>query len=342
MKIIALEEHMVTPAVLTAWSQAPTATEDHTGQFSQGILRQRLVDVGEGRIADMDDEGVDVQVLSLNSPGAQNLPPADAVACAREANDAVAAALAAHPDRFQAFAALPTPDPEAAIDELRRCVHDLGLRAAMLNGRTGAHNIDDPAFGGIYAAAAELRVPLYLHPQLPQVPVRETYYWGLGDPFDAIFASYGLGWHFETGVQLLRLIYAGTFDRHPDLQVIVGHWGELVLFFAERIRVLDEMGRGLDRPLADYLKQNVYYTGSGIQSQRYLQWTIDVVGVERIMYATDYPYLTTPDGTLLVGAGAARAFLEQAPLRPEDTARIASGNWEALMGQVLAKPSPEH
>jgi uncharacterized protein len=128
-----------------------------------------------------------------------------------------------------------------------------------------------------------------------RLPVRDAYYRGFGD-VDALFASWGLGWHVETGIQLLRLIFSGTFDRHPELQVIVGHWGELVLFFLERIEVADRMGLGLDRPIADYLRQNVSYTPSGIDSRRYLDWTIDVVGVERVICAADYPFLDAGEG----------------------------------------------
>ena len=331
MRIVALEEHMVTATALEAWARADTASEDNTAAFGQGLLGERLTDVGERRIADMDDEGVDVQVLSLNSPGPQNLAPADAIAVAQQANDAIAAAVAKYPDRFQGFASLPTPDPDAAVDELKRCVQQHGFRAVMLTGRTGKQNPDHSDFAGIYDAAAGLRVPIYLHPQIPQAPVRSIYYSGLGEPFDTIFATYGVGWHIETGLQLLRLIYAGTFDRNPDLQVVVGHWGELMLFFAERIAVLDEMGRDLDRPLMDYLTQNVYYTPSGIMSHRYLQWTLDVVGAKRIMYATDYPFLAGTDGQLPSAGGNARNFLEHAALGDEDKRLIASGNWERLM-----------
>lgn len=130
-------------------------------------------------------------------------------------------------------------------------------------------------------------------------------------------------------LQLLRLIYSGVFDRHPELQVIVGHWGELVLFFVERIQVLDGLGRDLDRSLAEYLKDNVYYTG-GILSERYLRWTIEVVGVDRVMYATDYPHLTSSDGQLDAANGRARSFLEQAPMSSQDREKIAHGNWERL------------
>jgi uncharacterized protein len=323
MKIVALEEHMVTRGMLEAWAAAPTAAEDETGQFGEGLIGERLADVGERRLRDMDDVGVDVQVLSLNQPGVQNLTAGDARSLGREANDAIAAAVASSPERLEGFAAVITPDPAAAAQELGRAVGELGLKGAMLNGRTGDRNIDHPDLSDIYAAAADLQVPIYIHPQLPVVPVREAYYSGLGDQLDGLLAGFGIGWHFETGIQLLRLILSGTFDRHPDLQVIVGHWGEMVLFYLERISSLDQAGTGLDRPLADYFRENVYYTGSGMLSQRYLRWTIETVGVERVMYATDYPFM-------YAGDGGARQFLEQADIDPGEREKIAHGNWERL------------
>jgi uncharacterized protein len=332
MKIVALEEHIVIPQVLEAWSAAGDAWMGPGTQSQENLTARRLAEVGDQRVRDMDTTGVDVQVLSLTTPGVQNLAPTDAVPLATEVNDAIAAVVTSRPERFEGFAALPTPDPDAAADELRRAVTTLGFKGAMLNGRTGSRNVDHRDFDAIYAAAAELHTPIYIHPNVPQAPVRDAYYSGFGDDFDAAFARWGLGWHFETGIQLLRLIFSGTFDRHPELQVIVGHWGEVVLFFLERIEGADRMGLGLDRPIADYLRQNVSYTPSGIHSQRYLRWTIDVVGVERVMYAADYPFVD-------VGENGARAFLEQAPLSFEDKKRIAHGNWERLTSGVTVGPA---
>jgi predicted TIM-barrel fold metal-dependent hydrolase len=323
MKIIALEEHVVTPGVLEAWSQVSTNEEDGVDHAGEGALGQKLSDIGERRLRDMDDAGIDVQVLSVTTPGVQNLAVADAPGVAREANDVIAAVASKHPDRFEGFATLPTPDPSAAADELRRAIGELGMKGAMLCGRTGERNMDHPDLGELYRTAAELRAPLYIHPQTPVVAVREAIYSGLGEPVDTLFARFGIGWHYETGVQLLRLIFSGTFDRNPDLQVIVGHWGEVVLFYIERIAAMQQMGLKLDRPLEDYFRDNVFYTGSGILSQRYLRWTLEVVGVDRVMYAVDYPYIP-------LASGAARRFLEEADLDSADREKIAHGNWERL------------
>ena len=323
MKIVGLEEHFSTPALAQAWT-ARSLT------FAGGPIAEKLADLSEGRLADMDDAGVDVQVLSLSAPGLEPLPAAEGVALGRDANDQVAAAVAAHPDRLQGFVNLPTPDPAGAAAELRRGVQDLGFRAGVINGRVGERNVDHPDFDEVWATAAELKTPIYLHPAEPARAVKDAYYSGLGDDqADWIFSAGAIGWHYETGIQLLRLIYGRVFDRHPDLQVVVGHWGEVVLFYAERIGLLDRAMRpALERPLAEYLRENVSYTPSGIFSPRYLAWTIDLVGIDRIMFSADYPYIPT------AGGGASRAFLEQSEILSEDDRRkIAYGNWELLTGR---------
>jgi uncharacterized protein len=234
MKLIALEEHFVTTGVLDAWSRLdPENADDTVKLFKIGEGQARLEDLSEERLRQMNDSGVDMQVLSLTTPATQNLAATEAVELAREANDLVAATVKRYPDRFQGFATLPTPDPIQAAYELQRAVDELGFKGAMLCGRTRERNLDHPDFAPIFEAAAELRVPLYIHPQIPQRSVREAYYSGFDDWTNLILATGGLGWHFETGVQFIRLILAGVFDCHPDLQIILGHWGEVVLFYLE-------------------------------------------------------------------------------------------------------------
>ena len=327
MQIVGLEEHLVIPELLAAWSRLPGMQQAPGAGFGDDPLAQRLRDFGNRRLADMDAQGVDMQVLSLTTPGVQNLAPADAVTVAREANDALAEIVNRNPARFQAFAAIPTPEPDSAGEELERAITQLGIKGAMLYGRTGTTNADDRRFDGFYATAARLHSPIYLHPQTPVAPIREAYYSGYGDEIDAMFANFGIGWYYETGIQLLRMIFSGVFDRHPDLQVIVGHWGELVLFYLEHTAVMQAMGLRLDRPLADYFRQNVWVTSSGLYSERYLRWSAEVVGIDRIMFSADYPFRDTSGGT-------ARAFLENAPLTEAQKAAIGSGNWERLLGQL--------
>ena len=326
-KLVGLEEHLVTPQILRAWQAAPAADADQSFT-APPALRDQLLDLDERRLRDMDDQGLDVAVLSVTSPGVQNLDPGTAIPLAREANDVIAKAVASHPDRFQGFATLPTSDPRAAADELRRAVSELGLKGALLHGRSGAMSLDHPDFAPLWAAASELHCPISLHPQHPAKPVREAYYSGFEPTADAIFAGPMIGWHYETGIQLLRVVLAGTFDRFPDLQLIAGHWGELVLFYLDRISEMQQVaGFRLERSVADYFAQNVYYTPSGILSSRYLRWAVEVVGIERILYATDYPFVD-------LGAGRARAFLDDAELSSDDRDSIAHRNWERLTARL--------
>ena len=334
MKIIGLEEHVALPVLLDAWSRAGVRQIAESG-FGDEPIALRLRDVSDRRLADMDAQGVDVQVLSVSTPGVSILSPAEAVSVAREANDALAEIVRGNPARFQAFAALPTPDPAAATAELERAITTLGFRGAMLYGRTGDANADAPQFDDLYSVAERLRAPLYFHPQAPVRPVQEAYYSGLGQPVDALFATFGLGWYYDLGVQLLRMIFSGVFDRHPQLQVIVGHWGELVLFYLDHIGVLQTMGLQLERPLMDYFHQNIWITGSGTTSERYFRWAAEVVGTDRMMYSTDYPFTyDTGYPFIETSGGRGRSFLEQAPFTEEEKAAIGSGNWEKLTGHL--------
>lgn len=159
----------------------------------------------------------------------------------------------------------------------------------MVFGRTGDKNMDHTDFWPIYEAAGALRARLHLHPQSPPRAVREAYYSGFSPAIDAAFATFGVGWHYDAGVQFLRMIIAGVFNRFPDLQVIIGHWGELVLFFLERIQHLADAAQ-LQRTLIEYVRSNLYVAPSGILSDRYLHWAIEVAGVDRILFSTDYPF----------------------------------------------------
>ena len=327
MQFIGLEEHFVTPEVLQAWQALDPRWQDLAlAQSATGETKRRLLDLSAERFAAMADTGLDVQVLSLTAPGVQNLLPPEAVALQTAANDQLAAAVWAHPDRLQSLATLATPDPAAAAQELERAVTKLGMNGAMVFGRTRERNLDDPFFWPIFEAAAALKAPLYLHPQSPQPTVRAAYYAGFSEPVDALFATAGIGWHYETGVQLLRLMLSGVFDRFPDLQIIVGHWGEVVLFYLERAQQLATAGK-LKRSLAEYMRSNVFVTPSGILSQRYLRWATEVVGIERLIYSTDYPYVPA-------SLHGSRQFLEEAALSEADREKIASGNWDQLCAGI--------
>jgi uncharacterized protein len=327
MRTIGTEEHFVTDEVVTAWSRLDArAREDSPGGAPPGELRERLREVGARRIAAMDEAGLDVQVISLTSPGLHNLPADAATHLQLETNDRIAELVNDHPDRFQGFATLATPAPAAAAQELERAVTKLNLNGALLFCRTGDRNLDHPDNWPIFEAAASLRSPLYIHPQIPQPRVRAALYTGFGDEVDNAFATHGIGWHYESGVQFLRLALAGVFDRFPELQVILGHWGEVVLFFLERVDGLAVQAK-LPQRFTEYVRQNAYVTAGGVYSTRYLNWAAEVVGVERILFATDYPFRAGPDGGV-------EHFLQSAGLARADQEGIAAGNWDALVAGI--------
>lgn len=327
MRLYGLEEHMATAEVIEAWERKdPQLSEPLLKWALTGDTRRDLLDLDDGRIAAMDDAGIDTAVLSFTTPGVQNLDGPEAIALQKAANDSIAAAVNRHPGRLRGFATLATSEPAAAADELRRAVTLLGLDGALLNARSGDRALDAPEFWDIYQAAADLRAPIYLHPRPPFPVVTDAYYRGFGEPVDDLLATAAFGWHYDAGLTVLRMIVGGVFDRFPDLQIILGHWGEVVLFYLDRIAILDRVA-GLRRPVAEYFRSNVFVTPGGISSHKYLRWSLETVGVERIMYASDYPFNRE-------SAGSARRFLETAPISDADRERIAFRNWEELVAGI--------
>lgn len=326
MRTIGTEEHFVSDAVLTAWEHGPTSAGASRARSLEGEVGRRLAEVGEERIAWMDANGLDVQVISLTSPGLHDLPPAESAALQIETNDLIAATVAERPDRLQGFATLATSAPQAAAAELERAVRTLGLQGALVFGRTGERNLDAPENWVIFETAEALRAPIYIHPQIPQPAVCHAIYSGYDDRIDAAFATNGIGWHYETGVQFLRLCLAGVFERFPDLQVILGHWGEVVLFYLDRADGLAYQAQ-LARPFSEYVRRNAYITPGGVYSHRYLRWATELVPAERILFAADYPYRPAPDEGI-------PAWLQGAGLDAVTTAGIASGNWEQLVAGI--------
>ncbi|MGK3204305.1 amidohydrolase family protein [Amycolatopsis sp. MEPSY49] len=327
MRIYALEEHMATTEVVEAWQRRdPGFSEPMMRWAVAGDITPALLDLDQGRLAAMDDAGIDVAVLSVSTPGLQNLSPAEARALQEPTNDAIAAAVGRHPERFQGFATLATPAPATAAAELRRAVVELGLNGAMVNARSGDRGVDAIEFWDIYEAAAHLRAPIYLHPRAPLPVINQTYYGGFDGSVNDLLATGAIGWHYDAGLTLVRMITAGLFDRFPDLQVILGHWGEVVLFYLDRIAVLDGVTR-LQRPVAEYFRSNVHITPGGISSHKYLRWSMETVGAERVMYASDYPFNRERDGS-------ARRFLETAPISATEREGLAYRNWERIVAGI--------
>jgi len=330
MRVLTLEEHFATPAFLDGpgrhfKERAQAARALPQTAVSYATIIEQLCDISERRIAEMDAAGIDMQVLSLVSPGTEQLAAADAVAIAREANDRLADAVRRHPTRFAGFATLPTAAPETAADELERLVHDHGFKGAQINGHIGERYLDDEFFWPILERAEALQTPIYLHPATPLPAVVKSLYAGNYAPeVTTLLADAAWGWHIETAVHVIRLILSGAFDRFPGLQFIIGHLGEALPFMLPRLdSTLRPQVTKLQRPFSAYLRENVHYTFSGFN---YLPTFLDLllqVGVERIMFSADYPFASMT---------TARNFLEQLPVSPADRERIAHGNAEQLLG----------
>ena len=323
MRTISVEEHFVTPAFVAGPGQGFLDRFRNSGP--RGVLiAERLSDVGEKRVAEMDAAGVDMQVLSLNSPGVEQAEPDEAIACARDANDFLADVVKRYPTRFAGFAALPIQAPEQAAEEFERCVRKLAFKGTNINGHTRGRYLDDAFFTPILASAESLGVPIYLHPTVPPKPVADALYGGFSPSVTGAFASSGWGWHIETAVHLLRMILGGVFDRHPKLQVVIGHMGEAIPFMLQRMdRTLSQQMTKLARPVSDYLRQNVHYTFGGFNfTPTFLNLLLEI-GADRIMFSVDYPYGSMEE---------AKSFLRHLPVSEADRERIAHGNAERLFG----------
>lgn len=287
--LIAIEEHWAFAGLTAALEQLPAEERDVSVAFNaMGDKRARLEDLGEGRIAAMDAQGIGLAILGLAPPGTGSLRPADSVALSRDLNDLAATAVNRYPTRLRALATLPMAEPSAVAAELERAA-GFGAVGAMVYGRTGETPLDDPRYDDLFATAAALRQPLFIHPQLPSPAVREASYSGLGELPDLALATFAWGWHLEAGLAALRLIARGTFDRHPELQIILGHWGELLLFWLDRANSLTRIA-GLKRNVSEYVHSNFHITASGMLSPTLLRHALAVTSIDRLLFSTDYPF----------------------------------------------------
>ncbi|MET0423732.1 MAG: amidohydrolase family protein [Actinoplanes sp.] len=318
--MIAIEEHWTTPELGKAVKALPYGRGDDSLAFNEmGDNLARLENLGDERVAWMDEQGVDLQVHGLAPPGAQSV---DAVSLSRQANDVAAEAVRRHPTRFRALSTLPLVDPDAAAGELERAA-GLGFVGVMLYGRTGEVPLDDPRFEDVLATAAALGQPIFLHPQIPTIKTREALYGGFDELTGLALATFGWGWHLEAALAALRLIARGTFDRHPGLQIILGHWGELLPFWSDRTDSLSRIAH-LDRKPSEYLRTNFHITSSGMLSPALLRHTLEVTTIDRLMFSTDYPF-QRPTRTEI------SEFLTEFD-SDEDRARFTAGNARKLFG----------
>ena len=307
-KVIAVEEHFM----------HTTLTEHFGGGGHQSErIQSRLYDYAGIRIEEMDAAGIDMQVLSHQSPGSQRLSNDIAAQACRSVNDALAGIIAQAPSRFSGFAMIPTMLPDAAADELQRSVEELGLKGAMIHGLSQGEMVDVEKYWPIFACAEKLGVPIYLHPADPDKQVTERYY----APYDKSHpmvtrAAWGFG--LEAGTQAVRLILSGVFDKHPDLKILLGHFGEAIPFWMPRIHESLSRPGGAQVDFTGLFKQNFWITTSGFFSDTALRCCLEAVEPDRILFAVDWPYADNTKGVdwlkncLLEGNTKANIFARNA------------------------------
>lgn len=316
-RIVTLEEHFLANALV---DKNPKLLEGT--RFMPPWLKNSLGDLDSGRLRDMDESGITMQVISATMPGADLLDGEEGIRFAKATNDQLAARVRQHPSRFAGFAHLPMRSPEAAADELERAVSQLGFRGAMINGMTQDRFLDDARFAPILARAAALDVPIYIHPNLPPQAVFDLYYAGLPPIRDHLLARAGFGWHAEVGIHVFRLALAGTFEKHPGLKIIVGHMGEMLPFMLDRMDHAATDLAFLDKGISDIILDRVYITTSGVFSTPAFLCALTKFGADRILFSVDYPYSK---------AAVAKSWLDTIPVSPADKQKIMHGNADRLL-----------
>jgi predicted TIM-barrel fold metal-dependent hydrolase len=309
--VIALEEHY--------WDRELSAQFVGIEAMRDPELLKRLYDLGELRLKEMDEAGIDVQILSHGAPSTQKLTGSDAVALTRRVNDRLKAAVTAHPTRFAAFAALPTSDPKAAAEELERTTR-LGFKGAMIHGLANDVFLDDKRFWPIYERAQALDVPIYLHPSVPLPAVSDAYYKDYAADFPMVVRA-AWGYTVETATLAIRMVLSGVFDAYPRLKIVLGHLGETLPFLIWRV------DHALARPGAktlsfrDVFCGHFYITTSGNFSNPALLCCVMEMGIDRILFSVDWPFVANKPAV---------QWIDTVPLCAEDKVKLLSGNAKAL------------
>jgi predicted TIM-barrel fold metal-dependent hydrolase len=293
-----------------------------------------LAEIGPRRIGAMDEAGLNVQILSAHTPGVQNVPGKEGIDFAYRLNKMlVDGPMVTYPGRFQAFATLPLQNPEASADELERAVREDGFLGCLTNGIIGKKFLDHPDFEPVLTRAEALGKPIYIHPGLPPDEVFQIYYSNMRPEYqkefqDQVLSISAYGWHQEVVTQCVRMITSGVFDRHPGLQIIIGHMGEGLPFFYKRI--LEKMSEvtesSLDKPFEQYFHDNFWFTTSAFPQTELLDLLLKYISVDRVMFATDYPFADIKTQT---------DWFRAVDLPREAKEKIAFRNAEKLFGMKV-------
>jgi gamma-resorcylate decarboxylase len=313
---IAVEEHFALPETTAISARWPTS-------YWSGI-NDRLLDIFDRRLTEMDASGIELAVLSLNADAVQAMPDTtEAIATARRANDVLADAVGKRPDRFAALGALPMQDPQAATAELQRCISDLKFKGVLVNGFSQVGEVESAVYYDLqqyrpfWAEVERLGVPFYMHPRYPLPGVRRAYE---GHPW---LSASAWGFAEEAAIHALRLMCCGLFDEHPKLQIVLGHLGERIPYDLWRLdhRLAKVPNRPVKRTMRDYLRNNFHITTSGNFCTPSLLHVIGTLGADRVMFAVDYPFEDQAE---------ASAWFDAAEIAEPDRVKIGRDNARAL------------
>ncbi len=318
MKLINIEEHYMSSKIA---SKISTLLQDPSINVVSGANANGVCDLFNTRLSYMDKQGIDTQIISYASGIPATLPKEYAVDLCKEVNDEMYEACAKSNGRFYAFAHLPLSDPIAAANELERCVKELGFVGAMISAHYQDLPYDDEHYFPIFAKAQELDVPIYLHPGIVNNEISKHYYQGNWDQQTTfLLSSCGIGWHYDVGMQVVRMISANLFEKLPNLKIVLGHWGELVSFYMYRLdEVLDPNGN--IPKYSDIFKKNIYVNPSGMLREEQLNYCLATFGEDHIMWGEDYPYRQKDN---------IKSFLLNSPIDDSIKNKIAYQNAEKL------------
>lgn len=329
MKIITIEEHIYLKNLNLELSKYNNKDSENTkGAGKEGLpyypdIELYHEDISK-RINDMDKYGIDIQILSCPAQ-TQILNSSKANKIVQQANDELALIIESKKDRFGGFGLLPWSNIEDSVKEVIRIKEELNLQGIILSGRPSMDAIflDDKKYYPILETIQKMDIPLYIHPAPPLKEIQDKYYQGLGQMLSSRLSLYGWGWHNEIGVQIIRMILSGVFEKFPKLKIIVGHWGEMVPFFLSRLdQALPKEVTHLSKTISETFKSNIYITPSGIFDYNQLQFCINVLGTDRIIHSVDFPFISNQQ---------AKDFILNAPISNEDKNKIAYQNATKLL-----------
>jgi 5-carboxyvanillate decarboxylase len=336
MRFIDLENHFFIPEYvkyLRNRKEPPRETEEKDGltMWYNDVLcsprsfemENKLLDLGEARLKEMDEKGITIQALSLSPPGVQCFEPTEGTAWARKVNDELAKVVKRHPDRFIGLACIAPQSPDEAADELERAVSELGMKGINIESHARNEYLDGKKYRPIFRRAEKLDVPIYLHPEIPSRSILKGY----ADDYGFELAGPPHGYGADLALHSMRLIYSGLFDEHPKLKMILGHMGEGLPFWLTRmdaywIKPWKGKKPRIEKKPSDYVKTNFTITISGMFFVPAFLCAYLALGADRIAFAVDYPYERSEEAV---------RFIKEAPISELDKERICYSNAARLL-----------